>query len=104
MISQFQSIKTSAWFGMVQQTKESISRVLLYKRFQAESRHNFGKRSWFSEEKREKERVTPEFGEGKEEKKSTPKFRALHRPSSISLHQRRRNNRRVPPFVLYTAR
>jgi hypothetical protein len=34
--------------------------------------------------KREKERVTPEFGEGKEEKNSTPKFRALHlcpRPS-----------------------
>jgi hypothetical protein len=27
--------------------------------------------------KREKERVTPEFGEGKEEKNSTPKFRAL---------------------------
>jgi hypothetical protein len=26
------------------------------------------KRSRFSEEKREKERVTPEFGEGKEEK------------------------------------
>jgi hypothetical protein len=68
MISQFQSIKTSAWFGMVQQTKESIFRVLLYTRFQAESRHNFGKRSRFSEEKREKERVTPEFGEGKEEK------------------------------------
>jgi hypothetical protein len=68
MISQFQSIKTSAWFGMVQQTKESISRVLLYTRFQAETCYNFGKRSRFSEEKREKERVTPEFGEGKEEK------------------------------------
>jgi hypothetical protein len=76
MISQFQSIKTSAWFGMVQETKESIYRVLLYTRFQAESRYNFGKRSRFSEEKREKERVTPEFGEGKEEK-TTPKFRAL---------------------------
>jgi hypothetical protein len=27
--------------------------------------------------KREKERVTPEFGGGKEEENSTPKFRAL---------------------------
>jgi hypothetical protein len=72
MISQFQSIKTSAWFGMVQQTKESISRVLLYTRFQAESRHNFGKRSRFSEEKREKERLMPDFGEGKEEKNLPP--------------------------------
>jgi hypothetical protein len=43
-------------------------RVLLYMGSQAESRYNFGKRSRFSEEKREKERVTPEFGEGKEEK------------------------------------
>jgi hypothetical protein len=43
MISQFQSMKTSAWFGMVHQTKESISRVLLYTRFQAESRYNFRK-------------------------------------------------------------
>jgi hypothetical protein len=76
MISQFQSIKTSAWFGMVQQTKESISRVLLYTRFQAKSRYNFGKRSRFSEEKREKERVTPDFGEGKEEK-STPQIQGV---------------------------
>jgi hypothetical protein len=29
MLAQFHSIKTNAWFGMVQQTKESISRVLL---------------------------------------------------------------------------
>jgi hypothetical protein len=36
------------------------------------------KRSRLSEKKREKERVTPEFGERKEEKNSTPKFRALH--------------------------
>jgi hypothetical protein len=43
MISQFQSIKTSAWSGMVQQTKESISRVLLYTRFKAKARYNFGK-------------------------------------------------------------
>jgi hypothetical protein len=39
----------------------------------------FWKRSRFSGEKRKKERVTPEFGEGKEEKKSTPKFRALQK-------------------------
>jgi hypothetical protein len=43
MISQFPSIKTSAWFGMVHQTKESISRVLLYTRFKAKTRYNFGK-------------------------------------------------------------
>jgi hypothetical protein len=71
---------------MVQQIKESISRVLLYTRFQAESRYNFGKRSRFCEEKREKERVTPEFGEGKEEKKSTPKFRALQWCSKIPVY------------------
>jgi hypothetical protein len=28
--SQFQSIKTNAWFGMVHQTKESITRVYLH--------------------------------------------------------------------------
>jgi hypothetical protein len=43
MVSQFHSIKRNAWFGMVQQTKESISRVLLYTRSQAESLYNFGK-------------------------------------------------------------
>jgi hypothetical protein len=47
--------------------------VLLYTGSQAESRYNFGKRSRFSKEKREKERVTPEFGEGKEEKILPPK-------------------------------
>jgi hypothetical protein len=35
------------------------------------------KRSRFSEEKREKERVTPEFGEGKEEKNSTPQIQGV---------------------------
>jgi hypothetical protein len=34
----FHSIKINAWFGMVQQTKENIFRVLLYTRSQAESR------------------------------------------------------------------
>ena len=80
MISQFQSIKTSAWFGMVQQTKESISRVLLYTRFQAETCYNFGKRSRFSEKKREKERVTPEFGERKEEEKIYPQIQGVTQP------------------------
>jgi hypothetical protein len=42
-------------------------------------------RSRFSEGKREKERVTPEFGERKEEKNSTPKFRALHLASFFAL-------------------
>jgi hypothetical protein len=55
-------------------------RVLLYTGSQAESRYKFGKRSRFSEEKREKERVTPEFGEGKEEKILPPnsgRYRSL---------------------------
>jgi hypothetical protein len=50
---------------------------LLYTRSKAETRCDFWKRSRLSEKKREKERVTPEFGERKEEKNSTPKFRAL---------------------------
>jgi hypothetical protein len=42
----------------------------------------FGKRSRFSEEKREKERVTPEFGEGKEEKILPPNSgRYINRPN-----------------------
>ena len=57
-------------------SKIKYFRVLLYMGSQAESRYTL-ERSRFSEEKREKERVTPEFGEGKEEKNSTPKFRAL---------------------------
>ena len=46
-------------------------RVLLYMGSQAESRYTL-ERSRFSEEKREKERVTPECGEGKEEKNLPP--------------------------------
>jgi hypothetical protein len=38
----------------------------------------FGKDQGLARRKKEKERVTPEFGERKEEKSSTPKFRALH--------------------------
>jgi hypothetical protein len=48
---------------MVQQTKENISRVLLYTRAQAESRYNFGKDQGLARGKGKKERVTPEFGE-----------------------------------------
>jgi hypothetical protein len=51
-------------------------RVLLYMGPQAESAILW-KRSRFSEEKREKERVTPEFGEGKEEKNSTPQIQGV---------------------------
>jgi hypothetical protein len=97
MISQFQSIKTSAWFGMVQQTKESISRVLLYTRFQAETCYNFGKRSRFSEEKREKERVTPEFGEGKEEKKFYPQIQGVTLTDDLAKLQ-------LPPLRLCACR
>jgi hypothetical protein len=39
----------------------------------------FGKDQGLARRKREKERVTPEFGVRKEEKNSTPKFRALQR-------------------------
>jgi hypothetical protein len=39
-----------------------------YTRCRANSHYNFWKRSRLSEKKREKERVTPEFGERKEEK------------------------------------
>ena len=42
-------------------------RVLLYTRSQAEPRYNFGKGQGLARE-REKKRVTPEFGERKEEK------------------------------------
>jgi hypothetical protein len=63
MISQFQSIKTSAWSGMVQQTKESISRVLLYTRLKAKTRYNFGKDQGLARGKGKRKGVTPEFGE-----------------------------------------
>jgi hypothetical protein len=53
----------NAWFGMVQQTKESISRVLLYTRSQAESLYNFGKDQGLARRKGKKEGVAPEFGE-----------------------------------------
>jgi hypothetical protein len=55
-----------------------------YTRCRANSRYNFWKRSRLSEKK--KERVTPEFGERKEEKKFYPKFRALHEPISWSFY------------------
>jgi hypothetical protein len=50
---------------------------LLYTGSKAKTRYNFGKDQGLARE-REKKRVTPEFGERKEEKNSTPKFRALH--------------------------
>jgi hypothetical protein len=61
---------------MMQQPKIVLG--FAYTRCRANSRYNFWKRSRLSEKKREKERVTPEFGERKEERNSTPKFRALH--------------------------
>jgi hypothetical protein len=42
------------------------------------------KRSRFSEEKREKERVTPEFGDGKEEKILPPNSGRYNAPSALS--------------------
>jgi hypothetical protein len=67
---------------MMQQPKIVLG--FAYTRCRANSRYNFWKRSRLSEKKREKERVTPEFGERKEEKNSTPKFRALQLHSWIS--------------------
>jgi hypothetical protein len=49
---------------------------LLYTGSKAKTRYNFEKDQGLAGE-REKKRVTPEFGERKEEKNSTPKFRAL---------------------------
>jgi hypothetical protein len=51
---------------MMQQPKIVLG--FAYTRCRANSRYNFWKRSRLSEKKREKERVTPEFGERKEEK------------------------------------
>jgi hypothetical protein len=48
-----------------------------YTRCRANSRYNFWKYQGLARRKGKKERVTPEFVERKEEKKSTPKFRAL---------------------------
>jgi hypothetical protein len=45
----------------------------------------FGKDQGLARRKREKERVTPEFGERKEEKNSTPKFRALQPALNVLL-------------------
>jgi hypothetical protein len=55
MVSQFQSIKTNAWFGMVQQTKESISRVLLTQDLKPNLARVL-KRSKLSEGKKRKEK------------------------------------------------
>jgi hypothetical protein len=55
---------------MMQQPKIVLG--FAYTRCRANSRYNFWKRSRLSEKKREKERVTPEFGKRKEEKKTLP--------------------------------
>jgi hypothetical protein len=52
---------------MMQQPKIVLG--FAYTRCRANSRYNFWKISRLSEKKREKERVTPEFGERKEERK-----------------------------------
>jgi hypothetical protein len=55
---------------MMQQPKIVLG--FAYTRCRANSRYNFWKRSRLSEKKREKERVTPEFGVRKEEKNLPP--------------------------------
>jgi hypothetical protein len=60
---------------MMQQTKIALG--FAYTRCRANSRYHFWKRSRLSEKKREKERVTPEFGERKEEKKFYPQIQGV---------------------------
>jgi hypothetical protein len=45
----------------------------------------FGKDQGLTRRRRKKERVTPEFDERKEEKNSTPKFRALQSTTSSTI-------------------
>jgi hypothetical protein len=52
-------------------------KVLLYTGSKAKTRCVFGKDQGLARRKGKKERVTPEFGERKEEKNSTTKFKAL---------------------------
>jgi hypothetical protein len=59
---------------------------LLYTRSKAKTRCDFGKDQGLARRKEKKERVTPEFGERKEEKNSTPKFRALHLSTATPSH------------------
>jgi hypothetical protein len=54
-------------------------KVLLYPRSKAKTRCDFGKDQGLARRKGKKERATLEFGEGKEEKNSTTKFRALQK-------------------------
>jgi hypothetical protein len=60
---------------MMQQPKIVLG--FAYTRCRANSRYNFWRRSRLSEKKREKERVTPEFGERKEEKKFYPQIQGV---------------------------
>jgi hypothetical protein len=77
MLSHFnQSKKCMVWHGASQKIK--CFKVLLHTRSKAKSRCDFGKDQGLARRKGKKGRVTPEFGERKEEKNSTPKFRALH--------------------------
>jgi hypothetical protein len=52
-------------------------KVLLYARSKAKTRCDFGKDQGLARRKGKKERVTPEFGEGKEEKNSTPQIQGV---------------------------
>jgi hypothetical protein len=63
---------------MMQQPKIDLG--FAYTRCRANSRYNFWKRSRLSEKKREKERVTPEFGERKEEEKIYPQIQGVTQP------------------------
>jgi hypothetical protein len=54
-------------------------KVLLYTRYKAKTRFDFGKDQGLARE-REKKRVTPEFGERKEEKKFYPQIQGVTLP------------------------
>jgi hypothetical protein len=60
---------------MMQQTKIVLD--FGYTRCRANSRYNFGKDQGLARGEKEKERVTPEFGERKEEEKLYPQIQGV---------------------------
>jgi hypothetical protein len=87
MISQIHLTKTNAWTGMVQQTKESISRVLLTQDLELHLAKTLNMKKAQREEK-ERGDVTPEFGECWRRKNSTLKFGALQATWPRDLRRR----------------
>jgi hypothetical protein len=59
-------------------------KVLPYTRSKAKTRYNFGKDQGLARRKGKKESVTPEFGEGKEEKKFYHQIQGVTRPHTAN--------------------